>query len=99
MENDTFDIVEYLDSEETISEYLTVSFVDPDPSVFLAALTDVVNARGATTVANKLGCDADNLSETLNSEADPSFQAVIGVLRAVGMELRFRSLKEDLTLG
>jgi probable addiction module antidote protein len=42
----TFDAADYLDSEETIAEYLTAALEDNNPDVFLAAISDVAKARG-----------------------------------------------------
>jgi len=44
-----FDAADYLDSEETIAEYLTAALEDPNPDVFLAAVRDVARSwPGAT---------------------------------------------------
>ena len=47
-----FDAAEYLDSEETIAEYLTAALEDPNPDVFLAAVRDVDRTRGMAQLAN-----------------------------------------------
>ena len=41
-----FDAVDYLNSEEMISEYITAAMEDPNPDVLLKALSDVARARG-----------------------------------------------------
>jgi len=43
-----FEAADYLDSEATIDEYLTAAAEDPNSDVFLAALSDVAEARGMT---------------------------------------------------
>jgi probable addiction module antidote protein len=40
-----FDTSAYLDSEETIAEYLKAAREDPNPEVFLAAINHVAKAR------------------------------------------------------
>lgn len=42
----TFDVVDYLDNEEVIAEYLSVALEDENPDVFLAAISDIAKARG-----------------------------------------------------
>lgn len=40
-----FDVIEYLDSEEMVAEYLTTAKEDGNPDVFHAALADAAKAR------------------------------------------------------
>ena len=46
-----FDPATYLDSEETIAEYLTVTLEENDPDLLLAALSNVAKARGMAQIA------------------------------------------------
>lgn len=41
-----FDVADYLDSGETIAEYLRLAARDDNPGVLLKAVGDVANARG-----------------------------------------------------
>jgi DNA-binding phage protein len=41
-----FDAAVYLDNDEIIAEYLMAAAEDPNPDVCLAALDDVIKARG-----------------------------------------------------
>lgn len=50
-----FDAVDYLDSEEMISEYITAAMEDPNPDVLLKALSDVARARGMAALAERTG--------------------------------------------
>jgi len=40
-----FEAAEYLDSEETIAEYLSAALEENDPALLLAALADIAKAR------------------------------------------------------
>ena len=51
----TFDVSDYLDSEEKIAEYLAVVLEDNDPTLLAAALGDVARARGMTQLARDTG--------------------------------------------
>ena len=53
-----FDASKYLDSNETIAEYLTACAEDENPDVLLAALADVAKARGMRRVAEAKEADA-----------------------------------------
>ena len=46
-----FDVVDYLDSEEMIEEYLTAAKECGNPDVFRAALADVEKVRAAAQLA------------------------------------------------
>ena len=44
----TFDVAEFLEDEETIAEYLTMVFEDPNPEMLLLAVRNIARARGMT---------------------------------------------------
>jgi probable addiction module antidote protein len=46
-----FDAADYLDNEEVIAEYLATAFEDPDPEVFMRAVSNVARAREIAKVA------------------------------------------------
>ena len=76
IETRPWDAAEHLDSKEAILAYLEAVFEDGDPELIAAALNDVARARG-------LDRDA------LTAHADLS--AVIGTLKALGLELTARA--------
>jgi probable addiction module antidote protein len=47
-----FDAAAYLDNDEVVVEYLSAAAEDPNPAVFVAALGEVVKARGMAQIAN-----------------------------------------------
>ncbi len=81
----TFDVADYLDNDEVVAEYLSAAMEDPDPAVFLAALSDVAKARGVGKIADDTGLEPEG-SDTIPRVA-PSREAVNGLLRALGMRL------------
>ncbi len=80
-----FDVADYLDNDEVVAEYLSAATEDPDPAVFLAALSDVAKARGVGKIADDTGPEPEG-SDTIPRVA-PSREAVNGLLRALGMRL------------
>jgi probable addiction module antidote protein len=46
-----FDAADYLDNDEAIAGYLSVAAEDPNPDVFVAALSDAARARGMAQIA------------------------------------------------
>jgi probable addiction module antidote protein len=82
-----FDASDYLDSEETIAEYLTAALEDPDPDAFLIAVRDVAKARGIANVAASAGLGRESLYKALKPGAQPRFDTVRRLLEALGVRL------------
>lgn len=91
----TFDVADYLDSEETIAEYLTAAAEDPDQAVLLAALSDVAKARGMATVAKAAGLGRESLYKALSPGSHPRHETVSAVMRALGV--RFAVVPDKLS--
>lgn len=82
-----FDSTYYLDSEETIAEYLTAALEDENPDVFLAALGDVAKARGMSTVARYSGLGRESLYKALTPGAKPRYETILKVLHGSGVKI------------
>lgn len=82
-----FDASDYLDSEETIAEYLTAALENPDPDAFLIAVRDVAKARGIAKVAADAGLGRESLYKALKPGAQPRFDTVRRLLEALGVRL------------
>ena len=84
-----FDPVDYLDSEETIAEYLTVAANDPNPDIFLAAIANVAKARGMSKLANDSGMGRESLYKALRPGAKPRYETVARIVSALGAKITF----------
>lgn len=82
-----FDAADYLDSEETIAEYMTAASEDENPDVFLAALGDVAKARGMAKIAADSGLGRESPYKALAAGSHPRYETVQAVLRALGVKL------------
>ncbi|MDH5736766.1 MAG: putative addiction module antidote protein [Gammaproteobacteria bacterium] len=82
-----FDASDYLDSEETIAEYLTAALENPDPEAFLMAVRDVAKAQGISKVAAQAGLGRESLYKALKPGAQPRFDTVRRLLDALGVKL------------
>ena len=82
-----FDASDYLDSEETIAEYLSAALENPDADAFLVAVRDVAKARGISTVAAKAGLGRESLYKALKLGAQPRFDTIRRLLGALGVKL------------
>ena len=83
----TFDVADYLDSEEMIAEYLSAILEENDPDLFIKALGDVAKARGMTHIAKETGLGRESLYKALRSGSNLRYQTVQKVLKALGIKL------------
>jgi len=83
----TFDVVDYLDNEEVIAEYLSAALEDENPDVFLAAISDIAKARGMSQLAKDTGLGRESLYKALTPGAKPRYDTILKLIRALGVEL------------
>ncbi len=82
-----FDPAAYLDSEETIAKYLTVTLEENDPDLLLAALSNVAKARGMPQIARDSGLGRESLYKALKPGSKPRFETIMKVMHALGVKL------------
>jgi probable addiction module antidote protein len=85
------DISDYLDSEETIAEYLGACLEDENPDVFLAALANVAKARGMSRIADASGLGRESLYKALAPGAHPRYETIQRLVHALGLQLTVKS--------
>jgi probable addiction module antidote protein len=87
--NDTtyspFEAADYLTDDVVAAEYLSAAAEDPNPDVFLVALSDVAKARGMAQVAKDAGLGRESLYKALSAGAHPRYETVSAVMRALGV--------------
>jgi probable addiction module antidote protein len=82
-----FDLSDYLDSDEAISEYLTQVLDDGDMNEFLKALSYIAKAKGMSEVSKESGLSRPSLYKMLSSDAKPRFETVLKVLETLDIKL------------
>ena len=82
-----FDAADYLDDEETISEYITAALEDSNPDVFLTAVRDVALARGMAQLAKDTGLGRESLYKALAPGAKPRYDTILKLFHALGVKL------------
>jgi probable addiction module antidote protein len=82
-----FDASAYLDSDEMIAEYINAALEENDPDLLLAAIGDVVKARGMAKVASDAGLGRESLYKTLTPGSKPRMDTIFKLLHALGVKL------------
>ena len=84
----TFDIAQYLEDKEVISEYLTQILEDGNMDELLEAVGHIAKARGMTQIAKETGLGRESLYKSFAPGAHPKFETVTKVLQALGIKLK-----------
>jgi probable addiction module antidote protein len=80
-----FNAADYLDNEEVIAEYLAAALEDPDPEVFVMAVSNVAKARGIAKIARDSGLGRESLYKALAPGAKSRFETVRKLVDALGV--------------
>jgi probable addiction module antidote protein len=82
-----FDAARYLTDDAAIAEYMNAALETGDTDLLLLALGDVARARGMAQVAKNAGLGRESLYKALTPGAQPRFDTVVKVARALGVRL------------
>ncbi len=82
-----FDVVDFLDSDEAIIEYLNVALEENDPKYFAKALGNVARAKGMTSISEATGLGRQSLYKSLSDDGNPRVETLFRVLAALDVRL------------
>ena len=84
-----FDVAEHLRTPEDMAAYLEVCMEEAkgDASLIAKALGDITRAKGMTQVARDAGLSRESLYKALSGERSPSFDTILKVVDALGLQL------------
>lgn len=83
-----FEIADYLDDKEMISEYLNTALEEGNDSDVINAIGHIAKAIGMTKIAEETGMSRPSLYKALSDGAKPQFATIMKVLKAIGGQLR-----------
>jgi len=86
-----FDASEHLDSEAVIEEYLQAALEDPNPQLFLMAISNVVKARGMAKVAKDAGLGRESLYKALAPGPKPRYETLRKLIDSLGLHLTVKA--------
>lgn len=82
-----FDVAEYLNTPEDISEYLNEAIEDGDAGLIQDALGNIARSHGLSNVAKDAGLSRSSLYKVLTVDASPTFRTVNSVAHALGLKV------------
>ncbi|MEO5565877.1 MAG: addiction module antidote protein [Luteimonas sp.] len=82
-----FDPAEYLNSEASISAFVSDAMESGDPVILQNALNTAARARGVAQIAEDSGLGRESLYKALRPGAKPQFGTIVKVLGALGVKL------------
>lgn len=83
----TFDMAEYLKTDEEVAAYLSLVLEENDPQELAHALGTVARARGMSEIAKASGITREALYKALRPSAQPRFETISRVCAALGVKL------------
>ncbi|MDR5971481.1 addiction module antidote protein [Escherichia coli] len=84
-----FDVVEFLEDEEDIQEYLNAAIEEDDTKYLFKALGNIARARNMSQLSKEIGMSREGIYKALSGEGNPSFQTVSKITKALGLKLHF----------
>ena len=84
-----YDVAEHLRTPEEMAAYLEACLeeADGDAAFVAKGLGDIARAKGMAEVARDAGLSRESLYKALSGERTPSFDTVLKVVHALGLEL------------
>lgn len=91
MKTTPFDPADYLDTPESQDELLADSVESGDARYIAVALGAIARARGMSKVAKEAGVAREALYRALSEDGDPRLSTLLGVAKALGLKLAFKT--------
>ncbi len=88
MNNDNFNVTDYLDTPEDVKNYLQAALEENDLDYFIDALGIVSKAKGMKQIAEQTGLGYQSLYKSFSKGKHPRFETVYKVINALGLQLK-----------
>lgn len=93
-----FDMSKYLNSNEAVEEYLNQVLADGDSGEFIRAVGYIAKAKGMSAIAKDTGLGRESLYKAFSGDANPRFDTVMKVMKALGVKLHTQILDKRVVL-
>jgi probable addiction module antidote protein len=94
METFPFDTSEFIDDAQSQAELLADAMETGEPEYIKHVLGVIARARGMTSIAKEAGVTREALYKALSGRGDPKLSTLLGVMKALNMQLSAATLKE-----
>ena len=84
-----WNVLDYLQTEEDIANYLQAALEENDIEFFLVALGDVAKARSINKIAKEIGVGRESLYKSLSGSRRPNVETVFKAIDALGLKVSF----------
>ena len=81
------DVLDFLDSDESLAAYLNAALAENDPGYFAKALGNVARAKGISTDFEADAAERPSPHRTLSDEGNPRIDILFKVLEALNARL------------
>lgn len=82
-----FDIADYLDSKEIMSEYLNTVLEEGDNADVINAIGHIAKVIGMTKISEQTGLSRPSLYKVLSDGTKSQFATIMKVLKAIGGQI------------
>ncbi len=91
-ETSPYDVAEHLRNPEESAAYLEACLEESgvDAAFIAKALGDIARAKGMSQIARDTGLSRESLYKSLSGERVPTFDTILKVVAALGLELHTR---------
>jgi probable addiction module antidote protein len=93
-----YDVAEHLRTPEEMAAYLEACLeeAEGDAALITKALGDIARAKGMTQVARDAGLSRESLYKALSGDRSPSFDTILKVVGALGLQLHAVAAQNSL---
>ena len=92
METSRFEIADYLDSKEMITEFLNSVLEEGNDTDIINAIGHIAKAIGMTKIAEETGLSRPSLYKALSDGAKPQFATIMKVLKVIGGKIQINPI-------
>ena len=94
-----WNVLDYLETEEDIANYLQAALEENDIEFFLVALGDVAKARSINKIAKEIGVGRESLYKSFSGARRPNVETVFKAIDALGLKVNFvpKNINQRLT--
>ena len=89
----TFDVVDFLNTDEEMQEYLNAAIEEVDPKFLFIALGDIARAKNISQLSRDTGISREGIYKALSGEGNPTFNTIFKIVQALGSQMQFSSQK------